>query len=177
MKDLLLFILLLAVFAFGYFVMVKVDGFIEENRCRVQFENRQNRTKIHVAAESPILLTFIAAQLNAYSDANPFVEFFLSTGNVECILQKLTNGTLDMALMAEENNIPLDESFARVRLPCTAGEVLSAVPGIYVESLEEETGVVVVWNKSIQSKARDRVLFTMEAGRCTRKRGYKDYPA
>ena len=105
MKDLFLIPIMLAVFVFGYFVMAKIDSFIEENRRLIHAENRQNRVHIRIAAESPMLLDSIAAQLTAYSRANPFVEFFLSSGKAERILQKLMDGTLDIAILAEDNNL------------------------------------------------------------------------
>ena len=93
MKDLFLIPIMLAVFVFGYFVMAKIDSFIEENRRLIHAENRQNRAHIRIAAESPMLLDSIAVQLTSYSRANPFVEFFLSSGKAELILQKLMDGT------------------------------------------------------------------------------------
>ena len=78
MKDLFLIPIMLAVFVFGYFVMAKIDSFIEENRRLIHAENRQNRAHIRIAAESPMLLDSIEVQLTSYSRANPFVEFFLS---------------------------------------------------------------------------------------------------
>lgn len=175
MKDLLLIPIMLAVFVFGYFVMAKVDSFIEENRRLIHTENRQNRAHIRIAAESPMLLDSIAAQLEAYSRANPFVEFFLSSGKAERILQKLIDGTLDIAILTEENMISLDESCAMIRIPCRTGEVVSTALGLSVESVDEEKWAFVVWNKSIQSKARDRVLFAIEAEYCSLKCGYADY--
>ena len=109
MKDLFLIPIMLAVFVFGYFVMAKIDSFIEENRRLIHAENRQNRAHIRIAAESPMLLDSIAVQLTAYSRANPFVEFFLSSGKAERILQKLMDGTLDIAILAEENNLSVGQ--------------------------------------------------------------------
>ena len=40
MKDLFLIPIMLAVFVFGYFVMAKIDSFIEENRRLIHAENR-----------------------------------------------------------------------------------------------------------------------------------------
>ena len=175
MKDLFLIPIMLAVFVFGYFVMARIDSFIEENRRLIRAENRQNRTHIRIAAESPILLDSIAVQLTAYSRANPFVEFFLSTGKAERILQKLRNGTLDIAILAEDNNLSLNEYYGKIRIPCRTGEVLSAALDLSVESIDEEEWAFVVWNKLTQSRARDRVLFAIEAEYCSLKCGYADY--
>ena len=47
--------------------------------------------------------------------------------------------------------------------------------GLSVENVDEEKWAFVVWNKSIQSKSRDRVLFAIEAEYCSLKCGYADY--
>ncbi len=175
MKDLLLIPIMLAVFVFGYFVMAKIDSFIKENLRLIHAENRQNRAHIRIAAESPMLLDSIAAQITAYSRVNPFVEFFLSSGKAERILQKLTDGTLDIAILAEENNLSLNEYYGKLRIPCRTGKVLSTTLGLSDKSIDEEKWAFVVWNKSIQSKARDSVLFAIEAEYYSLKCGYADY--
>ena len=45
----------------------------------------------------------------------------------------------------------------------------------YTQEFDEEKWAFVVWNKSIQSKSRDRVLFAIEAEYCSLKCGYADY--
>ena len=175
MKDLFLIPIMLAVFAFGYFVMSKINCFIEEKRRLIRAENRQNRAHIRIAAESPMLLHAIAAQLTTYSRANPFVEFFLSSGKAERILQKLRDGTLDIVILEGDSNLSLNENYSMFRIPCHTGEDLSATPDSSVESIDEEKMAFVVWNKSIRSKARDRVLFAIESECCSLKCGYADY--
>ena len=178
MKDLFLIPIMLAVFVFGYFVMAKIDSFIEENRRLIHAENRQNRAHIRIAAESPMLLDSIAVQLTAYSRANPFVEFFLSSGKAERVLQKLIDGTLDIAILAEDNNLSLNENYSMFRIPCPQGpgkSFLHTKETIMISSIDEEKWAFVVWNKSIQSKSRDRVLFAIEAEYCSLKCGYADY--
>jgi len=175
MKDFFLITIMLAVFVLGYFVMKKIDSFIEENRRLIHAENRQNRTHICIAAESPMLLDSIADQLAAYSRANPFIEFFLSSGKAERILQKLMDETLDIAILTEDTNRSLNEHYGQIRIPYRTGEVLSTALGLPVENMDEENYVFVVWNKSIQSKFRDRILFVIEAEYCSLKCGYADY--
>ena len=171
MKELFLILIMLAIFGFGYYLMAKIDSFIEENRRLIHAENRQNRAHIRIAAESPMLLDSISVQLTSYSRANPFVEFFLSSGKAERILQKLMDGTLDIAILAEDA-FSLREPFAMFRIPLRTAVPLSMVS---VKNIGEEKWACVVWNKSMQSKARDRVLFAIEAEYCSVKCGYADY--
>lgn len=163
MKDILLILVLLAVAALGYFIMTKVDLFIEENRRLTLTENRHNSPHIHIAAESPMLLDSIAAQLEAYSNADPFVEIFLSTGKTDRILQKLMDGTLDILLLTEVKKVPLDELCAIIQIPYRTKGIMSSSLGLSFENLDNDDYIFVVWNKLVKSKARDRVLFAIES--------------
>lgn len=171
MKDLALILIMLASFILGYFLMVKIDSFIEENRRLTHTGNRRNRVYIRIAAGSPTLLDSISEQLAAYSRADPLVEFFLSSGKTERILQKLMAGAVDIAVL-EEDAFSLREPFAMFRIPLRTAVPLSMVS---VKNIGEEKWACVVWNKSMQSKARDRVLFAIEAEYCSVKCGYADY--
>ncbi len=175
MKELLLIPIMMAVFAFGYFVTVKVDAFIEENRRLIEQENRKNHSQIRIAAESAVLLDSVAAQLEACSAANPYLEFFLSTGKAERILQRVLDGTMDIALMTEEKADNIGDSYGTLRIPCHTGIVIFPMLGLPVENLDEENRICIVWNKAVQSKSRDSVLSAIEAEYCTLKCGYADY--
>ena len=91
MKDLFLILILLATFAFGYYVVVRFGDFIEENQRLIAEGNRNSQCKIHIAAETPMLLNSIASALESYSESAPHVEFFLSSGQINHLLDKLIN--------------------------------------------------------------------------------------
>lgn len=89
MKDLFLILILLATFAFGYYVAVRFGDFIEENQRLIAEGNRNSQCKIHIAAENPMLLNSIASAFESYSESAPHVEFFLSSGQINRLLDKL----------------------------------------------------------------------------------------
>ncbi len=169
MKEILLIPIMIAVLAFGYFVMVKIDSFIEENRRLIQQENRKNHSQIRIAAESAVLLDSVAPQLESCSAANPYLEFFLSTGKADRILQRILDGTIDIALMTEEKADRIGDTYGTLQIPCHTGIVISPMLGLPVENLDEENRICIVWNKAVQSKSRDRILFAIEAEYCTPK--------
>lgn len=162
MKDILLMLVTLAMFAFGYFVVVKIDRFIEENSRMFLNENRQNKVHIRIAFESIMLQASIAEQLKAYSRDNVLTEIFLSSGKAERLLQKIKEGTLDIVILKEESAHLLDESYSVIRIPYLKDEIMDETFGLPVENIDEEDWAFVVWNNLIQSKVRDRILFTIE---------------
>ena len=175
MQDFLLILMLLATFAFGYFVMVRLDAFFDENQRLIEQESRQNRDHIRIAAESVAMLHSIAEPLEECSAANPYLEFFPSTGKAEHILRRLSQGTLDIALLTRESAAHIESSCAAVKIPYRPASVMSQPLGLPVENMDDDEWVYVVWNQSIPSKNRDRVVFALEAAYCTLKCGYADY--
>lgn len=65
MKDLLLIPIISATFAFGYYVVAKFGGFIEENQRLIAEGNREGHCHVRAAAENPLLLDSAAPALES----------------------------------------------------------------------------------------------------------------
>lgn len=175
MKDLFLILILLATFAFGYYVVVRFGDFIEENQRLIAEGNRNSQCKIHIAAETPMLLNSIASALESYSESAPHVEFFLSSGQINHLLDKLINERIDILLLADDSTEPLGQQYASVLIPYEKTKKLVTTLGLTVENLDAEKWIRVVWKKSLKSKNRDRVITALEMEHCRLKCGYADY--
>ena len=175
MKDLFLILILLATFAFVYYVVVRFGDFIEENQRLIAEGNRNSQCKIHIAAETPMLLNSIASALESYSESAPHVEFFLSSGQINHLLDKLINERIDILLLADDSTEPLGKQYASVRIPYEKTKMLVTTLGLTVENPDEEKWIRVVWKKSLKSKNRDRVITALEMEHCRLKCGYADY--
>lgn len=176
MKDLFLIPVLLGIFAFGYYVVVRVDRYIAENQRRIAAENRSGQTPVHIAAESPALLASAAPALKHCSDADPHLAFFLSSGHAERLLEKLLEERIDIVLLTDETAKGLGGDFASLCVPCeqTNAPVNRCAPS--AGAPEESVRFRVVWKKSAKSKDRDRVLFALENEHCRLECGYADEP-
>ena len=139
MKDLFLILILLATFAFGYYVVVRFGDFIEENQRLIAEGNRNSQCKIHIAAETLMLLNSIASALESYSESAPHVEFFLSSGQINHLLDKLINERIDILLLADDSTEPLGKQYASVRIPYEKTKMLVTTLGLTVENPDEET--------------------------------------
>ena len=175
MKDLFLIPIMLATFAFGYYIMTKVDTFINENQRLIAAENRKSQYQIRIAAESPMLLDSVASALENCSEADPHIEFFLSSGRAHHLLEKLLNEQIDILLLTEEHAEQLDQQYESVLIPYQRTTMQANTLGLPVENLDEEVWINVVWKKGLKSKKRDRVIFALENEHCRLKCGYADY--
>lgn len=175
MKDLFLILILLATFAFGYYVVIRFGDFIEENQRLIAEGNRNNHCKIRIAAETPMLLHSVASALESCSESAPHIEFFLSSGRANCLLDKLINERIDILLLADDNTDSLGQQYASVLIPYKKKKLLVNSLGLSVENHDEEKWIRVVWKKSLKSKNRDRVVAALEIEHYRLKSGYANY--
>lgn len=162
MDNWILILLLVFTFTAGYFAVRNLGRFPESDRRPPEDDIHRNIRKLHIAAEVPAMLDAVSPALSAYSDADPFVEFFLGQASGQTLLQRLSQGTLDIALLAEKQTYDLPAGCTSVRISRAVCSDSRTAAGLYVEHLEESTPICAVWSREIPNKDRDRVLFLME---------------
>ena len=137
MKDLMLIIVTFAAFAFGFYIMKKIDDFIADNQRHITAENRNSRSHIHIAAESPMLLDYVASALEYCSAAHPYMEFFFSSGKVNQLLHKLSDGTVDIVLLSDEIAKSLSSEYVSIQIPYHAKQAVVTTLGLNVENTDQ----------------------------------------
>ena len=162
MKDLILMLSTFAVFVFGFFIIKNVDAFIEENQRLIALESRNNSCHIQISAETPMMINSIASVLESCSAMNPYIEFCLSSGNANLLLKKLIEGSTDIVLLSEGGADDVNEQFKCVKIPYREVQLIDQRLGLSVENLDTNDWIYIVWNKTIISKNRDRVIFALE---------------
>lgn len=161
MKDMILICSMAAIFVFGYFIMKKIDAFVEENQRAIQEENKKNRCLIRIAAETPLLIPSISHAMEDCSWINPCIEFSVSSGRAEPMLRKLQDGNIDILLLDEETADYFHTEFQSVKIPYRSGSIMDMENGFPIENADEIRSVCVLWNQRITSVNRDRVVFVL----------------
>lgn len=162
MKDLLLILVLLAAFAFCYYVMVKIDRFIDENQRAITDKNRSGQSKIRIAAENTDLLDAVFPALERCSNADPHLEFFLSRGSADRIMDRLLAEQVDLVLLRCTDAQKPDGAYTSLDITCDPPAPPAQLRGICIEESGEAPCIRVVWKRSLKSKDRDRVIFALE---------------
>lgn len=175
MKDLFLIPIMLAMFAFGYYLMTKVDHFMEENQRLFAVGNQNCQGKVRIAAESPLLFDAIASALESCSVAYPNLEFYLSSGRTPRILKKLLDEEVDIILLADERLEHMDAQYGSLRIPYKKQTEPVRTLGLPVEALDEIEWIHVIWKNKAKAKNRDRVIGALVNEHCSVKCGYADY--
>lgn len=156
MKDFVLLLATMGMFVFGYFIVKKMDQFLEENAvCDCEGQPGCG-TLLRIAAESPVLLDSIAPVMEECSGKKYGMEFGVTSANAEKLLQRLGNGAVDFVLLTAESASKAGGKLEAVVLPKSQERSVQAA-GLSVYELEKEKEVYVLWNPSIPSKPRDRM--------------------
>lgn len=161
MEDWFLIPTMAAVFAFGYFVVRRLDAYILENQQRITEGVHQNRRCIRIAAETSCLLDDISEALEDCSGAIPYMEFFLSSGSRSRLLGRLSDGTLDIALLRETDPRELPPECRFARIPHRSARSVSSF-GLSLKEEDQGSCTLLVWNREIPSRDRDRVIYMIE---------------
>ena len=107
MKDFVLLIVVLAAFIYGYFIMEKLDKFLEEN----QSQKLISDSKLRIGFETPAIIDSIADLLEQFSSEYPDYELNLFYGSASEIINGLGNNKLDFGFIIESHNDILKDEY------------------------------------------------------------------
>lgn len=167
MKELFWIPIILAVFAFGYYMITKVEHFVWDKKLLLFFKKKEEKNRIRIAAENRTLLDAVVPTLEECFTTEPKMEFLLSRGEVNRILRKLLKEQLDIVILTAENIGLLNWKYESLRIPYRGSED--------PEEAADLKEVYVIWKKDVKSKSRDRVIFALENEYGSLKTGYADY--
>ena len=175
MKNIILIFAILAIFTFSYFIIKKLNRLLNENRHWLSAAETGDCSTIRISAENPNLLDSIQPFFTSYSDTHPHIVIRFGYGNAKMLLQKLTRGNLHIILLSEKPAKDLLSNMAYFQMPLPHTAVIPHRFDMSDPDHTEEANVYVIWNSSIESQERDRLLFVLESEHCHSTCGYCDY--
>ena len=134
MKELLLMCAVAAIIVFGYFVMKKLDAFLENNRRLIDAELAKN--SLYLAIDNPMILDSLMPLFEQFSKTNPNCQLHFLFGNIEDIYDKLNKNRIDLGLI--ENNASAKQN-----------SIICEEAGCTIEPLNPSgIQIAVVWKKA-----------------------------
>lgn len=97
MEKLLLVFAVAAIIVFGYFIMKKLDIFLENNRRSVEGENADN--SLLIAFDNPMIMDSLMPLFEMFSKTNPNCQLHFLFGNAEDIYDKLNKNSIDFGFV------------------------------------------------------------------------------
>ena len=99
----LIIIFAAAVIAFGYFLMNRLDCFLEENKRRISAgKGREPSGGLRIAFENPVIAHAVSRSLEALSEKHPDEPLYFFTGSAEQIHNALKTNCIDLGLVISE---------------------------------------------------------------------------
>lgn len=121
-----------ALIVFGYFLMKRLDYFLEENKRRISADiGGKPSDELRIAFENPAVASSVSEGLEALSKKYPDCKLYFFTGTAEQIHNALKTNCLDIGLV-------LSATEDGATLPLNKKEYYSDALGCSVKLLEEE---------------------------------------
>lgn len=153
MKEIFLACAVVAIFVLGFFIMKKVDGFLENNRRRTDEERTENQ--LLLAFDNPMIHDSLTPIFEAFSKKNPDCQLRFLFGKPEEILDELDKNRVDFGFIshtASENQ----EAFNCLILSSEQNSIFCENIGYPLEPLNRENvQTSVIWKKDSDSALTD----------------------
>lgn len=146
MKELLLSCAVAAIVVFGYFIMKKLDAFLENNRRLIDAEIAEN--SLYLAFDNPMILDSLTPLFEKFSMANPNCQLHFLFGDTEDIYDKLNKNRIDFGFI-ENNASANDDTYNCLIISAKQNSIICEKSGCTIEPLNP-SGIqtAVVWKKA-----------------------------
>ena len=146
MKELLLMCAVAAIIVFGYFVMKKLDAFLENNRRLIDAEIAEN--SLSIAFDNPMIIDSLMPLFEKFSKANSNCQLHFLFGNTEDIYDKLNKNCICIGFI-ENNASANDDTYNCIIISAKQNNIICEKTGCTIEPLNP-SGIqtAVVWKKA-----------------------------
>lgn len=117
MKYILIGIATAGILLLGYWVMKRLDEFLDWNRSQMTDKNRA-KDRISIAFEDPATIASIRDALTSLSKQSPAAEFYFYSGSFDEIASSIVSGRIDVALLITNKELRLSEGLFKMQIPC-----------------------------------------------------------
>ena len=146
MKELLLVCTVAAIIVFGYFVMKKLDAFLENNRRLIDAEIAEN--SLYLALDNPMILDSLMPLFEKFSKGNPNCQLHFLFGNTEDIYDKLNKNRIDFGFI-ENNTSANGDTYNCLILSAKQNSMICEKAGCTIEPLDPSViQTAVIWKKA-----------------------------
>lgn len=151
-----------------FFVMDKIDEFIERNQIAVNSKENKEKRSISIACENPIMVGSIVDAMEKVSKSNEEVSFYLYTGSKTDILSGIKNDSIDMAILREMTGRSIEdrdesdeEDYKCISVPLMPAAIAVREIAMTVQPLQMEAAQIhILWkNKEISKVQKDFLTY------------------
>lgn len=149
MKELFVVCAVFFIIVSGYYIMKRLDSFLENNRRSIDTEIVEN--SLFIAFDNPMILDCVMPLFEKFSKANPNCQLHFLSGNTEDIYDKLNKNCIDFGFI-ENTALNNDGTYNYLIISAKQNSVLCEKTGCKIEPLNlSEVQIAVIWKKTSDS--------------------------
>lgn len=146
MKELLLVCVAAAAIVFGYFLMKKLDDFLDNNRRLIHGEIAEN--SLFIAFDNPMILDSLMPLFEKFSKINPNCQLHFLFGNTEDIYDKLNKNRINFGFI-ENTASAKANGYSCIIIPTKQNSIFCEKAGCTLEPLNpSDIQTAVIWKKA-----------------------------
>ncbi len=148
MQDFILLLAVAAIFVFGYFVVKKLDCFLECNRTTEGLLLTANKNSLKIGFSNPLVAGCLSDVLEKYSKMKPEISFFLFSGTEDELNRDFSTHRLDVIFLPVSTAVPekMRDNIREVLLSYTP--VIMKYSGLPIEPIAKECiSYYVLWTE------------------------------
>lgn len=147
MQDFLLLLAVAAILIFGYYIVEKLDLFLECSRKPEGLLPAADRSSLKIGFSNPLAIDYLSDILEQYSKMKPEVSVSLFSGTEAELNQEFSARRLDVIFLSGSTVVPkkMGDNIREVLLSCAP--VIRQYGGLAVEPItKERISCYVIWS-------------------------------
>ena len=156
MQDVILLISTLAMFVFGYFLMKKLDTFLENNWNEQENALTYSENSLRIGFSNPLMADSLSDVLEIYGKQHPNVSIHIFSGEESELCRELETHKLDIIFLPENTDVSekIHYNARRVLLHCAP--VVMEYAGLPIEPIaQNQITQKALWRNSKKSPVID----------------------
>lgn len=154
MQDFLLILIMLVAFIFGWFLMKKVDVFLEEWKRAQTGQHEPEGMCLRIGFENPFVADSISSALEQYSRQYPNSSVCLFQGDMKALLKKMEAYKLDIAILPEQADILSGKKYRSKKVILAPAPVIMKYGGLPIEPITDgNIAQTLVWREDGETAA------------------------
>lgn len=137
MQDVLLLATVTAAFISGWFIIKKVEPFLEENRRAQALQPDPGEDTLRIGFSNPSIADSITNVLEAYSNIYSGSSARIFYGSVEKLIKGLSDYKFNVIFLPENADIPDDSHYNIKEVSLTCTPVITKYGGLQIEPITD----------------------------------------
>ena len=151
MKGIILIGAIVAMFAFGFYIMDKVDHFLNDNYSRL--EMMEHASALRIAMEDSYITASLSDLLEEFSKRNPDCDIYFMTGNIREIRDGLTANDFDLGFVAADCQEIQKEGYSSALIMLERNSLSTAVIDIPIIPIDTTPiKIKVLWKRDLYKR-------------------------